>query len=132
MPWLPGFGCVLEDGDGYAHDLDACHVTPVRSTSPVADVSVPRSSGPGLWGRGSDPRRPDRGRGRSGPAPGRGEPPRAGGGAVRQPHFGEVGGAEAGPRRARSPGKEGGGRREEGGSRPPWGRGPGAAAAVVA
>lgn len=70
-------------------------------------------------------------RGSAGPAPGRGEPPRAGGGAARQPHFGEVGGAEAGPGRARSPGKEGGGRRE-GRGRPPWDRGPGAAAAAVA
>ena len=92
------------------------------------------SAGPRLrgWRVGRDPGRPVGGvRGSSGPAPGRGEQPRAGGGAARQPHFGEVGGAEAGPGRARSPGKEGGGRRE-GRGWPPWGRGPGVAAAAVA
>lgn len=69
------------------------------------------------------------GGGESRAGPGAGRTARAGGGAARLPHFGEVGRAEAGPGRARSPGKEGGGRRE-GRSRSPWGRGPGAATAA--
>lgn len=82
------------------------------------------SSGPRLcgWRVGRDPRRPGRGRGSSGPALGRGEPPRVGGGAARPSHFSEVGCAEAGPGRARSPRKEGEGRREVGGGRVAAGR----------
>lgn len=81
----------------------------------------------GGWRVGRDPRRTDGG-GERRAGPGAGRAARVGGGAARQPHFGEVGGAEAGPGRARSPGKEGGGRRE-GRGRPPWARGPRAAAA---
>ena len=46
----PGFGCVLEDKDGCAHELDTCHVTQVKPASLVADLSVPRSASPRLGG----------------------------------------------------------------------------------
>lgn len=42
----PGFGCVLENEDGCAHELDTCHVTQVKPASLVADVNLPRSASP--------------------------------------------------------------------------------------
>lgn len=133
-PEVSRSGCVLGDGDGVRGRSRGWVCPPLR-VRPASHCMLslgfrgsarPRPCG---WRVGRDPGRPGGGRGRAGPAPGRGEPSRAGGGAARPPHFGEVGGAEAGPGRARSPGKEGGG---EGRGRPPWGRGPGAVAAAVA
>lgn len=132
---VPGLSMCWERGCSRSWCVCQCGFSP-RLTAWLAriskDLRVPGCVGGGWAGTpGGRAGVGVGGRGSAGPAPGRGEPPRAGGGAARQPHFGEVGGAEAGPGRARSPRKKGGGRRE-GRGRPPWGRGPGAAAAAVA